>query len=252
MQPGAWNIVCSEPLGKVLVAADVAIKGMATRAAGLRADAIRILVGTAVAFAVAAVLCVTGLLLARRRVALPLRDIMVPLNRLAVRDYAMPVAQPRRSDEFRVMAQTLEQLRQGAVEGERLAAERLADQAARVERAAKLDGRVKEFEAKVSAMVGMLSSGATELEATAQSMSSTATADQQQATTVAAAAEEATAGLQTVAAAAEELTASIGEIGRQVAQSSKITGQAVDDAKRTDEIVRTLSDGAEKIGPWSA
>jgi hypothetical protein len=47
-----------------------------------------------------------------------------------VRDYATPVAQPRRSDEFGVMAQTLEQLRQGAIEGERLAAERLADQAA--------------------------------------------------------------------------------------------------------------------------
>jgi methyl-accepting chemotaxis protein len=51
-----------------------------------------------------------------------------------------------------------------------------------------------------------------------------------------------------VAAAAEELTASIGEIGRQVAQSSKITSKAVDDAKRTDTIVRALAESAEKIG----
>jgi methyl-accepting chemotaxis protein len=51
-----------------------------------------------------------------------------------------------------------------------------------------------------------------------------------------------------VAAAAEELAASIGEIGRQVTQSSKITGQAVVDAQRTDAIVRALAEGAEKIG----
>ena len=54
--------------------------------------------------------------------------------------------------------------------------------------------------------------------------------------------------MQTVAAAAEELTASIGEISRQVAQSSKITTRAVDDAKRTDAIVHALAEGAEKIG----
>jgi methyl-accepting chemotaxis protein len=54
--------------------------------------------------------------------------------------------------------------------------------------------------------------------------------------------------VQTVAAAAEELTASIHEISRQVAQSAKITGKAVDDARRTDTIVRALADGAQKIG----
>jgi methyl-accepting chemotaxis protein len=51
-----------------------------------------------------------------------------------------------------------------------------------------------------------------------------------------------------VASATEELTASISEINRQVAQSAKISGKAVDDAKRTDAIVHTLAEGAEKIG----
>jgi methyl-accepting chemotaxis protein len=54
--------------------------------------------------------------------------------------------------------------------------------------------------------------------------------------------------MQTVASAAEELTASIGEISRQVTQSSKITGKAVDDARRTDAIVRVLAEGPQKIG----
>ncbi len=104
------------------------------------------------------------------------------------------------------------------------------------------------FEAKVGTLVSMLSSGATELQATAQSMSATATQTNQQATTVAAAAEEASAGVQTVAAAAEELTSSIHEISRQVAQSAKITEKAVEDARRTDTTVRALADGAQKIG----
>ena len=104
------------------------------------------------------------------------------------------------------------------------------------------------FEAKVGSLVSMLSSGATELQATAQSMSATATQTNQQATTVAAAAEEASAGVQTVAAAAEELTASIHEISQQVAQSARATGKAVEDARRTDTIVRALADGAQKIG----
>ena len=97
------------------------------------------------------------------------------------------------------------------------------------------------FESKVGHLVGMLSSASTELEATAQSMTGTADQSNQQAAAVAAAAEEASTGMQTVASAAEELTASISEISRQVAQSSKITDKAVDDAKRTDAIVHALA-----------
>jgi methyl-accepting chemotaxis protein len=78
----------------------------------------------------------------------------------------------------------------------------------------------------------------------------TATAEQtnSQASNVAVAAEEASAGVQTVAAAAEELAGSIQEIGRQVSESTKMTGKAVDEANRTDTIVRALAEGAQKIG----
>lgn len=105
-----------------------------------------------------------------------------------------------------------------------------------------------EFEAKVGSLVSILSSSSTELEATARSMSGTAVQTTGQASTVAAAAEEASVGVATVAAAAEELTSSIAEISRQVAQSAKITGQAVSDAQRTNTIVQALADGAERIG----
>ncbi len=125
----------------------------------------------------------------------------------------------------------------------RYAQETIKAQAA-AEQKATLNRMADGFEGKVGHLVGILSSASTELESTAQSMTSTASQSNQQAATVASAAEEASTGLQTVASASDELTASIGEISRQVAQSAKITGRAVDDAKRTDQIVRALSEGA--------
>jgi len=121
-------------------------------------------------------------------------------------------------------------------------------QAAAVTHQATLNETADAFEGKVGSLVSILSSGATELRATAQSMSSTATHSRQQARIVAGAAEEASAGVQTVAAAAEQLTASIQEISRQVAQSARMTGKAVEDARTTDATVRALADGAQKIG----
>ncbi len=119
---------------------------------------------------------------------------------------------------------------------------------ARTERARKTADLTQEFSGKVSQLAGLVSSAATQLQATAQSMAGTADLTMQQASTVATAAEDASANVQTVASSAEELASSIGEISRQVAQSAKIAGKAADDAKRTDTVVRALADGARTIG----
>ncbi len=105
-----------------------------------------------------------------------------------------------------------------------------------------------EFQGKIGQLVGTLGESAKALEGTAQSMAASADETTGQASTVAAAAEEASASVQTVAASAEQLTSSIGEISRQVTQSAQITGKAVQEARRTDSIVRALSEGADKIG----
>jgi methyl-accepting chemotaxis protein len=120
------------------------------------------------------------------------------------------------------------------VETERL---RAAQEAAKVQAAAEhkaaLNHMADGFERKIGGLVGMLSAGSTALKSTAESLTATAGEGNRQAATVAAAAEEASTGLHSVSAASEELTASIAEIGRHVAQSSKITSKAVADAKRT-------------------
>ncbi|HEX3990703.1 MAG TPA: methyl-accepting chemotaxis protein, partial [Acetobacteraceae bacterium] len=175
-----------------------------------------------------------------------LRDAMV---RLAHGDLAAEIPGTVRGDEVGQMAAAVLVFKTSMNEAESL---RMANDTAKVlavaDRKADLNRMAAGFEGQVGSLVGMLSSASTELEATARAMTDAADQSKQQAATVAATAEEATSGLQTVAAAAEELSASIGEISRQVAQSSKITGRAVDDTRRTDVIVRILSEGAEKIG----
>jgi len=54
--------------------------------------------------------------------------------------------------------------------------------------------------------------------------------------------------VRSAAAATEEMSASIAEIGRQVDESNKIAGEAVEQAKTTDARIGELSKAAERIG----
>lgn len=159
-----------------------------------------------------------------------------------------PVEETERGDEIGRMAETLEVLRQTALTARSLEAEQVATKT-RTEQE-KRDARIAladRFDASVGQLVGLMASGSGELETTAKSMSSTAEGTNRRAAVVGSAATEASQRVQTVAAAAEELSSSITEISRQVAQSAEVTGRAVDSARRTDTIVRALSDGAQQI-----
>jgi methyl-accepting chemotaxis protein len=181
-------------------------------------------------------------------IAYPVRMMTDAMLKLAARNLAAVIPARGRTDEVGRMADAVQVFKDNMIKADEVAVAQAAEQAAKTRRAQVLEALVAGFEAKVGGLAAMLSSGATELQATAQSMSSTATQTNQQATAVAAAAEQASTGVQTVAAAAEELTSSIGEISRQIAHSSKITGEAVVDAQRTNEIVQALTEGAQKIG----
>ena len=206
-----------------------------------------------IALIVAGLVLIPGLLLlvtmtVTRSVAVPIAEMAGAMRRLAQRDMATVIPGVGRGDEVGAMAAAVLVFRDSMVAADRLAAERQADQAAKEALSVRLATLVREFEAQVSGMVRQLSSASTTLEATARTMSTTAELTDQRAATVAAAAEEASAGVRVVAASAEHLAASIGAITRQVAQSSEMTGRAVADAQRTDQIVRALANGAQRIG----
>ncbi|HEX3575636.1 MAG TPA: cache domain-containing protein, partial [Rhodopila sp.] len=228
-----WNMFFGT--GVYLDSMEARFSGMVWSYVGLFATVI--LIAAAVATAIAL------------NIARPLAKLDGGMRRLAAGDKATGIAGIGRGDEIGGMAGAVQVFKDAMIKADAMAAEQeqIKLAAAAAQRAA-MNQTADAFQTKVGGFVSLLSSGATELEATAQSMSGTATQANGQAVTVAAAAEEASAGVRTVAAAAEELSASIGEISRQVAQSSTITGQAVADAQRTDGIVRALAEGAEKIG----
>lgn len=181
-------------------------------------------------------------------VAGPISAMTDAMKRLAGHDFKTQIVGVGRKDEIGAMAGAVQIFKDNMIEADRLAAAQKTEQQVKEQRAQTLDGLTQRFEAKVRELVGALSSAATEMEATAHSMTSTAEEANKQSMTVASATEQASANVETVATASEELASSISEIGRQVAQSSKIALKAVEDAKRTDATVQELATGAQKIG----
>ena len=184
-----------------------------------------------------------------RGISSPVTLMTNAMQKLAAGDKSVAVPAQGRKDEIGRMAGAVEVFKQNMIEADRLRAEQEQAKArAETDKRAAMNKMADEFESSVKGIVQMVSSASTELQTTAQSMSATAEETQRQSTAVAAASEQASTNVQTVATAAEELSASIGEIGRQVAESATIAGQAVEDAGRTNAQVQALADAAAKIG----
>jgi len=154
-----------------------------------------------------------------------------------------------RRDEMGAMARALLIFKENAEKVQSMQAEREAlERAARAEKAAAMNRLADDFEAKVGEIVETVSAASTELEASARTLSATADRSQQLTTTVAAASEQASANVHSVASATEELTSSVTEISRQVQESARMAGAAVDQARMTNDRVGELSKAASRIG----
>src|SRR4029077_12983159 len=98
----------------------------------------------------------------------------------------------------------------------------------------------------IKQVMDTVSSAATGLRHTAETMSATAERTSARATTVAQAAELASTNVQTVSASSERFSASIAEIGRNVSQASQVAGRAVADGDRPTTTVEGLAETAER------
>ena len=199
--------------------------------------------GLLIAFGLLGVITVYGLMR-------PMGRLVDALQRMARGDIDAEIMEARRGDEIGAVGKAVEGIkamvaRKAAEEAE---VKRQADEAAAAARKRTMIELADSFESAVGGVVGMVSSSATELQATAQQMTSTATETASQSTTVAAAAEEAASNVNTVAAAAEELGASVQEIGRQVSGSANLAQRAAGEADQTAHLVGELSQAAARIG----
>jgi methyl-accepting chemotaxis protein len=188
-------------------------------------------------------------ILIARSIANPISAITNSMGLLASGNTDAEIPGVGRKDEVGAMAAAVKVFKDNMIETARLRAEQEATaQRVAAERRQAMLNLAAKFEESVGAIVSGVTSQATELQATAQSMAATAEETSRQSTTVAAASEQATQNVQTVAAAAEELSTSVREIGEQVAQSSRMINEAVLQGNRSNEQVQGLNQAAEKVG----
>ena len=184
-----------------------------------------------------------------RSMARPIHALEEAMRAIADGNHNIAVPGAGRADEIGSMAGAVEVFKTGLIETKQLRASQ-DEQRARTqhERRDTMNALAARFENGVGGVVSAVSSAATELRQTAQSMAATAEESTNQTATVAAASEEATQSAQAVAAAVEELNASISEIAKQVNESARVAGDAVSQANVTNNEVQSLAEAAQKIG----
>ena len=123
-----------------------------------------------------------------------------------------------------------------------------SEQRAAARRKAEMQKLADEFEGAVGKIIHTVSSAASELEASANTLTSIAERNKTLSDVVASASEEASTNVQSVASATEEMASSVNEISRQVQESARIANGAVEQARKTNDRVGELSKAASRIG----
>lgn len=195
-----------------------------------------------------AVLAVVSFLLGRS-ISKVLSGMVDAMTRLARGELSIAVPGIGRKDEIGEMAGAVEVFRSNMAEAERLRAEQAeSDTRRRAQRKADMKRLADDFEGAVGEIIETVSSAATELEASSNTLTRAAERSNGLATSVASASEEASANVQSVSSASEEMTSSISEISRQVQESARVADVAVEQAQRTNARVGELTKAAGRIG----
>ena len=188
-------------------------------------------------------------ILVARRITGPLQRMTVAMNDLAGGKLDIEVPGIGRHDEVGEMAEAVEVFKSNAIASLGLAVEQKeVETRAVARRKADMHKLADDFEGAVGQIVETVSTASSQLEASAGTLTSTAERAQGLTTMVAAASEEASTNVQSVASATEEMASSVNEISRQVQESARMAGEAVDQARTTNNRVSELSKAAARIG----
>jgi methyl-accepting chemotaxis protein len=183
-----------------------------------------------------------------RDVSSGIASIMKPMQALGNGDLTAPVPHQGEATEIGAMADSLQVFKQALIAKKAADEAAAVDAEAKIERGRRVDGITRDFESMIGEIVETVSSASTQLEASAGTLTATAERSQELTTAVAAASEEASTNVQSVASATEEMSSSVNEISRQVQDSARMAGDAVDQARKTNDRVSELSKAAARIG----
>ena len=184
-----------------------------------------------------------------RSVTGPLSRISTGMLRLADGDKSIEIADTDQKNEIGDLSRAMQVFLNKTIEMDEMrAAQEAAEKRSEEEKRAMMVKMADEFEASIGQVVNQVSSAATQLRSSAESMTRIAEGTANQSATVSTASETTSNNVQTVAAATEELSSSIAEIGRQVARASSVAGGAVQQANETNAKIQQLAEAADKIG----
>ena len=191
---------------------------------------------------------IAGFLIGQFGIAKPIRSMVALLQRLASGEYNLDIEGAGRRDEVGDIARTAEVFKENGLAKIRLedeqkqTAERMA-----VQRKADMHRLADDFQQSVGAIVDVVASAATEMQATANQLTASAQETSAQSSSVSAAADLASSNVTSVAGSAEEFGASVSEIGRQAERSSQMTRSAVTEIEAAAVTVGELSQAAARI-----
>lgn len=156
-----------------------------------------------------------------RGVSKPVADMCAAMRKLAEGDKNVSVPGAGRGDEIGDMAKTVQVFKESMLEAEKLRSEQEAIKAAAEKEQRAVVGKMADaFEASVKGVVNAVSSAATEMQATAESLSS----------------------------ASEQLTAAINEISKQVAESTKVATTGASQAEQANTTTAALAKKSKDVG----
>lgn len=193
---------------------------------------------------------VTGILyLIVKSIIRPISRMTEAMSRLSQGELGTMIPATERIDEVGAIARAVQVFKENALDKQRLEMEQ-AEAALRSEHEKRHTMRqlADGFERAVGGVVGAVISATADMERQAQEMTRAANRTDELAKAVGARTEETSTNVETVAAASEELTGSIDEISRQVLNSSRISSEAVNLARKADRKIAGLAEAVEKIG----
>jgi len=184
-----------------------------------------------------------------RNIAASLNAVTVIMTRLADDDLATEVPDQERRDEIGAMARAVQVFKEKALQVRQLRNEQSAmDERTAAEKRRGAREVADRLRTTVGRIADVVAAAAADMQTTATRLAETADKANQQSSAVATAADDASGNVRAVAATAEELSASVAAIDQQVATSTKVVTEAVEEARRTNMTVDNLSTVGQRIG----
>src|SRR6202012_108545 len=180
---------------------------------------------------------VVGVLIIARSIARPLSGITATIKQVADGADHVEVPHTERTDEIGALARAIQIFKEAMDRNRDLNSQALREAEAREERTRHIERSVEEFREAMQGVVHAVTSSASSMRDTAQSIAKVASDANGQAVAAAGGTGEASGGGTAVAGAAEELSASVEEISRQVHQSARVVDEA---GQRTDKSVAEI------------